>query len=116
MKDEVISVVYDCVTVFLGFYTKYLRVLFLYWVSFLCFERFICIVLGLDDSLWVFESIINCKAVFFIDYIMGICFCGLCFCVGLLFLYVLLKEFSLPLFSAASFVKRYIMKGVLWDL
>ena len=39
-------------------------------------------------------------------------FCGLCFRVYLLFVYVLLDEFSLTLFLAASVVKRYIRGGV----
>ena len=47
-------------------------------------KKFICILLGLDHLLWVFESIIKCKAVLFIYYIMGGCFGGLCFSVGLL--------------------------------
>ena len=66
-----------------------------------------------DYSLWVFfESIIKCKAVLFIDYIMSGCFYDLCFRVDVLFLYVLLDEFSLTLFLAASVVKRYIRGGV----
>ena len=48
-------------------------------------QAFICILLGFDYSLWVFESIIKCKAVFFIVNIMGGFFCGLCFRLDLLF-------------------------------
>ena len=43
---------------------------------------------------------------------MGGCFYDLCFRVDELFLYVLLDEFSLTLFLAASVVKRYIRGGV----
>ena len=59
-----------------------------------------------------FESIIKCKAVLFIGYIMSGCFYGHCFRVDVLFLYVLLDEFSLTLFLAASVVERYIKGGV----
>ena len=68
--------------------------------------------MGFDYSLWVSEFIIKCRAMFFIDYIMGGCFYDLCFRVDELFLYVLLDEFSLTLFLAASVVKRYIRGGV----
>ena len=49
--DEVISVVYGCKGMFLYLCDVYMCVLSMYWVRFLCFEQFICIVLGLVGSL-----------------------------------------------------------------
>lgn len=48
MKYEVIGVVYGSVAVSIGFCDKYLCVLLLYWVRCLCFDQFICILLGFD--------------------------------------------------------------------
>ena len=112
INDEVISIVYGSKGVFLGLCDMYICVCFMYWVRYLCFKQFICTILSLDGSLGVFDSIINCKAVFLIDYNMGGCFCSICFFADLLFVYVLLDELCLTLFLAASVVKRYIRRGV----
>ena len=58
------------------------------------------------------SPLLSVRLCFFIDYIMGGCFYDLFFRVDVLFLYVLLDEFSLTLFLAASVVKRYIRGGV----